>query len=70
MAETAIKRCGCNMNSGWQRGARGVVVQGKVNARGAEFQDFVYGYGMRVHNALTDKTQRGGWRCTVCGAVR
>ena len=30
-----------------------------------EYQDRVYGAGMRLHNH-SPKTSAGGWRCTVC----
>lgn len=33
-----------------------------------EFQDKEYGKGMRVHNSMS--SDKGDWRCTVCGKVK
>ncbi len=36
-----------------------------------EYQDFMYGNYMRVHNETLKKpTGAGGWACTVCGKVK
>jgi len=32
-----------------------------------EFQDKLYGKGMRVHNQMTKENKLGDWRCTSCG---
>lgn len=35
-----------------------------------EFQDRIYGRGMRVHNKAKSKDGGAVWRCTVCGSVK
>ena len=35
-----------------------------------EFQDKLYGKGMRVHNECgANKGKTTGWKCTVCGNI-
>ena len=36
----------------------------------SEFQDELYGKGMRVHNECgANKGKTTGWKCTVCGNI-
>ena len=32
----------------------------------SDFQDHLYGYGLRLHNWGNKINASGGWRCTVC----
>jgi hypothetical protein len=37
---------------------------------GAQFQNAVYGMGMRLHNEMMKAGKKLGWRCTNCGRAK
>jgi len=41
-----------------------------IRSAGAQYQDSIYGIGMRVHNERVVKNKVTGHRCTVCESTK